>query len=133
MVRRIACVAVLFLATAAPAQQADWSDAPRIEVALANFKFVPSTIMLHHGQRYVLHLVNQASGGHDFVAPEFFAASIVAPEDRGKIAKGEIELGGGGDSVDIRLTAPPAPGTYSLHCSYFMHAAFGMKGTIVVD
>jgi uncharacterized cupredoxin-like copper-binding protein len=132
MVGWIAGVVALFAVGAAPIQDASWSDTSRIEVALANFKFVPSTITLHHGQRYVLHLANQASGGHDFVAPEFFAAASVAPEDRDKVTKGEIELGGG-DSVDIRLTAPAAPGSYKLRCSHFMHAAFGMKGTIVVD
>lgn len=132
MVRWIASVAALFAVAAAPMQAVGSSDASPIEVALSNFKFVPSTITLHHGQRYVLHLVNQASGGHDFVAPEFFAAAMVAPEDRGKLSKGEVELGGD-DSIDIHLTAPPTPGSYKLHCSHFMHAAFGMKGTIVVD
>lgn len=124
--------AAMLFAAAAPAQDAGWSDAARVEIGLANFKFVPATITLHHGQRYVLHLVNQASGGHDFVAREFFAAATIAPADRAKIAKGEIELDGG-DSADIRVTAPAAPGRYSVHCSHFMHAAFGMKGTIVVD
>ena len=77
-------------------------------------------------------LANQASGGHDFAAPDFFAAATVSPEDRGKIAKGRVALGGG-DSVDLRLTAPASRGRYLLRCTHFMHAAFGMKGAIVVD
>lgn len=132
MARMVVAGAMLLCAAAAPAQDMGWSDAPRVEVDLANFKFVPATITLHHGQRYVLHLVNQASGGHDFVAREFFAAATIDPADRAKIAKGEVELDGG-DSADIRVAAPTAPGSYPVHCSHFMHAAFGMKGTIVVD
>ena len=125
-------MALLIAVAATPIQDASWNDAPRIEVALANFKFAPATITLHHGQRYVLHLANQASGGHDFAAPDFFAAATVSPEDRGKIAKGRVALGGG-DSVDLRLTAPASRGRYLLRCTHFMHAAFGMKGAIVVD
>lgn len=124
--------ATLFAVAAAPAQDGGRSEAPRVEIGLANFKFVPASITLHHGQRYVLHLANQASGGHDFVAREFFAAATIDPTDRSKVAKGEVELDGG-DSADIRVTAPAAPGRYPVHCSHFMHAAFGMKGTIVVD
>lgn len=125
-------MALLAAFAATPMQDTGWNDAPRIEVALANFKFLPATITLHHGQRYVLHLANQASGGHDFAAPEFFAAATVSPEDSGKIAKGRVALGAG-ESVDLHLTAPTSPGRYILRCTHFMHAAFGMKGSIVVD
>lgn len=125
-------MALLIAVAATPTQDVSWSEAPRVDVALANFKFVPATITLHHGQRYVLHLANQASGGHDFAAPDFFTAATIAPEDSGKIAKGRVELGGG-DSVDLHLTAPASPGRYVLRCTHFTHAAFGMKGSILVD
>ena len=55
-------VLALALTAAAPASE------QRIDVALSNFKFTPSTIALVHGQRYVLHLTS--SGGHSFAADQ---------------------------------------------------------------
>lgn len=124
----LSAVALLALTgVAAPAQ----TGPERVEIGLSNFKFTPSTITLQHGQPYVLHFANMAKGGHDFSAKAFFDAAAVAPEDRGAVAKGEIELRGG-QSADIHLTAPAA-GSYEVHCSHFMHSAFGMTGKIVVQ
>lgn len=106
--------------------------APReVEIDLSNFKFTPSAISLEHGQTYRLHFVNRADGGHDFVAKEFFTDARIAPEDAAKVSDGEVELKGGA-SADVTLT-PQTPGTYKVHCSHFMHATFGMTGTIVVS
>lgn len=102
-----------------------------LTVEMSNFKFNPSTLTLKHGQSYVLHFVNKASGGHDFVAKEFFASSAISPEDRAKVKNGEIELSGG-ESADVHLVAN-MPGTYKTHCSHFMHSSFGMTGQIVVE
>ena len=123
-------LAMLALSSSARAQP-DWGTAHEIEVRLSNFKFTPDTIRLRHGEAYRLHLVNEASGGHNFDAAQFFAAAQVSPSDRGKISKGVIELKKG-ETADIRLVAP-APGTYKLHCSHFMHSTFGMTGQIVVQ
>ncbi len=102
-----------------------------LTVEMSNFKFNPSALTLKHGQSYVLHFVNAASGGHDFVAKEFFASSTIAPEDRAKVKNGEVELSGG-ESADVHLVAN-TPGTYKSHCSHFMHSSFGMTGEIVVQ
>ena len=96
---------------------------------MSNFEFTPATIQLKAHQPYLLHLTSD--GGHSFAAPEFFATAEIAPADRGKIAKGRIEVGED-ESVDIHLTAP-APGTYEAHCTHFLYATRGMKGTIVVS
>lgn len=126
---------ILFAALAATsipaAAQAPAGGPDRIEIDLSNFKFTPSSITLHHGSAYVLHFVNKAGGGHDFVATSFFAAADVAPADRTRIANGGIELRGG-EAADVRLVAP-APGRYEAHCSHFMHSTFGMRGEIVVN
>jgi uncharacterized cupredoxin-like copper-binding protein len=111
----------LLVTTAAPAEQ-------RIEVALSNFRFTPATIPLVHGQPYVLHLSSQ--GGHSFAARAFFAAATIAPSDRARIANGKIELRGG-ETAEIRFVAP-APGTYPIKCTHFLHAGFGMTGKFVV-
>lgn len=101
-----------------------------ISVQMSNFKFAPSSIVLDHGQSYVLHVANAASGGHDFTASDFFAAANVVPADRRYIADGVVEVAPG-QAVDIHLTAP-APGRYSLKCSHSFHKMFGMSGAIVV-
>jgi len=111
-------------ATSQPSSQA-------ITVELSSFKFTPAALTLTRGHSYVLHFVNNASGGHDFVAKEFFASATIAPEDRAKVAKGEVELGGG-ESADIHLV-PNSPGTYKSHCSHFMHSSLGMTGKVVVQ
>jgi uncharacterized cupredoxin-like copper-binding protein len=129
---RLSLLAVAFLlpAGAAAAQPPDWAHAQRVEVRLSNFSFTPSTIHLRAGRPVVLHLVNTASGGHDFTAPAFFAAAQVRPQDRAAVDEGEIELRGH-QSADVALV--PKAGSYSLKCSHTFHKAFGMSGRIVVD
>ena len=102
-----------------------------VNVQLSNFKFAPESIVLEHGHSYVLRLQNVADGGHDFTAPDFFAAASVAAEDRAKVAEGEVEVPAG-QVREIHLTAPAAAGTYKLKCSHSFHKMFGMSGKIVV-
>lgn len=124
-------LALLALTSSARAAPPDWGTAQEIEIRLSNFAFTPEKIAMKSGEAYRLHLVNTANGGHNFDAAEFFTAAQVAPSDQAKVKKGTIELKSG-ESADIRLVAP-APGTYKLHCSHFMHATFGMTGAIVVQ
>ena len=128
---RIALAAAFAAAPlAATAQAPDWSRASRVEVTLANFSYTPRRIHLRAGQPAVLHLVNSASGGHDFTAGAFFSAASVRPQDRGAIKSGSVELRGH-QSRDIYLV--PRAGSYPLKCSHTFHKAFGMSGEIVVD
>ena len=120
--------ALAFLAfLALPAVTAAQPAATSVEIRLSNFDFTPSTIRLRAGEPVVLHLVNTAHGGHNFAAPEFFAA---ASGVSGPVRGGKVELGGN-QSVDVRLT--PARGHYRLRCTHTMHTAFGMSGEIVVE
>ena len=114
----------LALIAAAPSPAAE-----RVDVALSNFKFTPSTIHLHHGQQYILHLTS--TGGHSFAAKAFFAAATIAPADRATIANGKVEMTSA-HPVDIHFTAPGA-GTYPVKCTHTLHASFGMTGKIIVD
>lgn len=125
--RRLSLMLSPLLLAAAPP---DWGTAHDVEVRLSSFAFMPDKIELKSGEAYRLHLVNTASGGHNFDAPQFFAAAQMAPSDQGRVKKGTIELKGG-ETADIRLVAP-APGTYKLHCSHLLHSSFGMTGEIVV-
>lgn len=128
--RSLAVLAALILSSPAAAQPENWNDARPLTLTLSSFRFEPSDIVLEHGVPYRLHLVNSASGGHDFAAREFLAAARIRPEDAPKIRDGRIALSGG-ESADVTLIAP-SPGTYRLRCTHFMHSAFGMTGRIVV-
>jgi uncharacterized cupredoxin-like copper-binding protein len=110
---------------AAPA--ATQPAATTVEISLSNFDFTPSTIRLRAGEPVVLHLVNTAHGGHNFAAPEFFAA---ASGVSGPVTDGKVELHGN-QSVDVHVT--PARGHYHLRCTHTMHTAFGMSGEIDVE
>ena len=112
---------------ALPAVTAAQPAARTVEITLSNFDFTPGTIRLRAGEPIVLHLVNTAHGGHNFAAPEFFAA---ASGVSGPVADGKVELHGN-QSVDIRVT--PARGQYHLRCTHTMHTAFGMSGEIDVE
>lgn len=111
----------------APAATLSAQDPTRVEVQLSSFDFTPSAISLHAGQPVVLHLVNTGNGGHNFSAPEFFAA---ASGVSGPVVHGAVEVAGH-RSVDVTLT--PAHGSYHLKCTHTMHSMFGMHGEITVE
>lgn len=123
--KRIVALIALFAATPALAQE-------NVTVTLTNFRFTPAALTFHHGQAYTLRIVNGASGGHNFVAPEFFAASTMSAAERAKAPNGKVDLAGG-ESAVLHLTAPARPGSYKLKCSHFLHSSFGMTGEISVD
>jgi uncharacterized cupredoxin-like copper-binding protein len=116
----LAAISLTPAAAAAPAMTS---------VDLASFSFTPMTIQLQAGVPTVLRLRNVSSGGHSFTAPQFFAASQVQPQSAALVQNGKVEIPGG-VTVDIALI--PAAGQYPLKCSHPFHAAFGMKGTIIV-
>ncbi|WP_308813938.1 copper-binding protein [Sphingomonas sp. GV3] len=113
------------------AQVPEGQSPHRIDIELSSFRFRPERIVLHAGQRYLLHLSNGSSGSHDFTAKAFFAAATIDPRDAGRIAAGGVALRRG-EVVDLRLTAP-ATRSYEVHCSHFLRTTFGMKGEIVVE
>ena len=132
---RCLMVPVLFVAalsaSTSNAQPPEWGGAQTVSIELSSFKFTPATLTLQHGVVYRIRFSNTSSGGHDFVAKEFFAGTNIAPDDRAKIKNGGIDVDGG-ETVEVRLVASQ-PGTYKTHCSHFMHSMFGMTGTIVVQ
>jgi plastocyanin len=128
---RVAIAGVL-LAYTGTAVAAD-APAPHqdVQIVLSNFSFTPNILRLQRNTSYVLHLMNNASGGHAFSSPELFAAVTVAPEDRGKIMGGKIEIPAV-QTVDIAIT-PMTAGTYPVVCTHFLHQSFGMHGSAVVE
>ena len=127
-------LAALVIALAATGQEAWAQDAQTgaepVNIALSDYAFAPAALNLKAGTAYHLHFTNAGSKDHDFTAPEFFAASQVAPEDQAKIKRGTVEIDKGKD-VDVTVT--PSAGNYKVNCTHFMHSAMGMHGTITVQ
>jgi plastocyanin len=98
-----------------------------VQVELSSFDFDPGTIRLRAGEPVVLRLVNRSGGGHNFVAPLFFAA---ASGVSGPVSNGGVELRGH-QSAEVRLV--PTRGTYRLRCTHTLHSTLGMRGRIVVE
>jgi plastocyanin len=100
-----------------------------VTVRLSNFAFDPNHLRLRAGVPVRLRLVNESSGGHDFNAPEFFAASSILP---GSLAppNGDVTVGSH-QTVEIAVV-PRTLGTYKLNCTHFLHSFFGMHGTVEV-
>jgi uncharacterized cupredoxin-like copper-binding protein len=100
-----------------------------VSVQLSNFKFTPPAIELRAGVPALLHLQNASGGGHNFSAPEFFAAARVDARSAALVRNGKVEIPGHG-AVDIALV--PAAGRYPLKCTHTFHSTFGMNGSILV-
>ena len=105
------------------------SNAPTITVHLSNFAFNPDQLLLRVGVPVRLHLVNDSSGGHNFSAPDFFAASTFPSGSAPPGGKVDVTAGGSADVVVV----PRAVGTYKFECTHFLHALFGMTGRIIVQ
>ena len=125
--------AVLMLAGAAwlfALGRPSWAAGPEtVTVHLSSFTFTPDQFHLHSGIAVVLHIVNDSSGGHNFSAPELFAASAFPgslPPPEGKIELDRKQ------SVDVAFV-PRTPGRYEVRCTHFLHSLFGMTATIIVD
>ncbi len=107
----------------------DFADAQTVTVTLSNFRFTPQDIALVAGKPVILVLDDTATGGHDFTAPEFFAAATIAPHDAALVAAGQIALSG---KQQVSLHLVPAAGDYKVVCTHFGHVALGMTGSIKV-
>jgi plastocyanin len=119
----------LILTASASAPDGAWAQPATVGVELSNFKFNPAAIQLSAGAPTTLHLQNASGGGHNFSAPEFFAAAKIDPRSAALVRRGTVEVPGHG-AVDVSLV--PAAGTYKLKCSHAFHSTFGMTGTITV-
>jgi plastocyanin len=96
---------------------------------LSSFSFDPDQIRLRAGTPVRLQLVNESSGGHNFSAPEFFAASRFPAGSAPPAGVVEVPARGSAEITAVPVT----PGTYRVECTHFLHALFGMRGRIVVD
>ena len=118
-------IAPLLLCITAPA--AAQPPTPIVEVQLSSFAFTPRTIRLRAGAPVTLRLTNTGRGGHNFSAPEFFAA---AQPVGAALREGAIEVPSR-QTVEVRLV--PRAGTYRLRCTHTLHTSFGMRGEIIVE
>ena len=125
---RSLAIAAALAALGAPAASA---HVQLITVTMSNYAYEPATLDFLAGSDYQLEFVNTSGKGHDFSAPELFAASTIAPEDRAKVKDGSVEVEAGA-TVDIRFV-PNRKGSYKIRCTRFMHATLGMTGTATVE
>ena len=98
-----------------------------VEVELSSFAFTPGTIRLRAGEPVMLRLTNSGRGGHNFSAPEFFAAS---QPSGAPLRDGAIEVP---SRQTIMVRVVPRRGSYRLRCTHTLHTAFGMRGEILVE
>ena len=127
---KFANVVILIAVPFLPIGEASAQTVMPLSITLSNYSFTPNVLDLQAGVTYRMHFINGGSKDHNFSAPEFFAASQIAPDDQAKIGKGLVALDSG-QSVDITIT-PDHPGTFPVECTHFMHKTMGMHGSITV-
>lgn len=120
---RVAIPLLVLLAMPASAQP----PAAVVDVQLSSFAFAPATIRLRAGVPVTLRLTNGGRGGHNFSAPEFFAA---AQPTGAALRDGALEVPSR-RTVEVRVV--PRRGSYRLRCTHMLHTAFGMRGEIIVE
>lgn len=128
--RKLLLISSLLIGVQTAVAQSDSLPPSTVTVSLSNFSFTPETIQLEAGVPVVLRLENRSNGGHNFSAPQFFAAATLDPRSASLVQRGAVEIPGGGVR-DVAVI--PAAGRYPLKCTHTFHPMFGMKGTIVVD
>jgi uncharacterized cupredoxin-like copper-binding protein len=107
-------------------------DTPqRIDIALANFSLTPADIHMRAGVPVTLAMTNKGWEHHNFYAPEFFQAASMDAVMRERVGKkGKLSFFVGQTRF---VTLTPRAGVYKISCAQFLHADFGMTGTITVD
>src|SRR3984957_5731831 len=95
-------VLIFALALLSPVGGASAQTAAPIAITLTDYAFSPGTLDLKAGTAYQFHFVNNGSKGHNFSAPDFFAASQIASEDMAKVKNGTVELAKG-QAADITV------------------------------
>jgi plastocyanin len=128
---RVAVVSIVggVLCFAASAVPAETVPSATITVHLSNFAFSPAVLQMRAGVPISLHFVNDGSGGHNWSAPELFAAATFpngTPPSGGRVELAPKQR------LDL-LFVPRVPGTYKVECTHFLHSLFGMSGRVVVD
>jgi plastocyanin len=126
--RAVLIGAGIFAGLGEGASAVDWSGAQRVDVRMTEYEFIPSVLRVRHGTPYQLHLVNTGKEGHDFTAPDFFAA--VEVKDRVAFNGGKSIYLRPGEAADIYFIAPTA-GLFAPRCAD--HDWAGMTATIIVD
>jgi uncharacterized cupredoxin-like copper-binding protein len=111
------------------AAQIDWSSAPRVDLEMVDYEFVPKEVRLRRGVPYRLHLVNAGGDAHDFTAADFFASVELkkAAALNGRRTSVFLEPG---EATDIYFIARKAA-SFAARCAD--HDWAGMTATIIID
>jgi uncharacterized cupredoxin-like copper-binding protein len=118
------------------ADAADWANAERVAVELAEFGYSPETLTFRKGQPYVFRLTNTGSTSHRFMARGFFRA-IAAKSLMYSDAEASFPLleaiALASNETKTLYFVPVTSGDYYLSCDLPLHAMFGMVGRILVE
>ena len=99
----------------------------QLRVDVWSFGFAPHPLHLRAGQPVTLTFVNRSGSSHDFSARGFFGNARILS---GSAPDGEVDLPG---HAVRTISLVPRAGSYSAHCSHFMHKQMGMQDVILVD
>lgn len=130
MIRWLVLVCAMLAGCAGQRATAPVGAGTDITVHMSSFAFAPNRLRLQAGQTVTLHLLNDATGGHDFSAPALFSSSDF-PAGGLRPVDGAVEVARG-QQVNVTFT-PRKPGRYPVECTHFLHAEFGMTGEVVVE
>ncbi len=125
--RHLLMIPAAFAASSSPAAGPAASPPAALTIDVASYSFAPKPIQLAAGKPVTLTFANHSGSSHDFTAKEFFAASTLVS---GTAPGGRIDLPG---RVTKSITLVPRAGTYTAHCSHFLHASMGMTDQIIVQ
>lgn len=90
-----------------------------IQMKASSFDFDPSVIQAHRGDRLVLLIHNTAGIRHNITVKDPAGEILVSKDLPAK------------EVVRVKVPLTQA-GEYSFYCDRLLHAAFGMKGRLVV-
>ena len=114
----------------------DWTKAQKVDIALSEYAFSPSSLNFQEGHSYDLHLANPGGEVHDFASKPFFqaiaAAKLVASDKTIPLPRLERIAVRSGEAKDLYFVAI-RPGVYPFKCTEPLHAAFGMTGTVRIE
>jgi len=114
---------------------AEWPRAEMRTVVLSEYAFSPGTLTFRAGTPYRLRIENGGDSTHFFVSEGFFKAiapgRLITPS--GETAQPYLKsiALAPGEAKTLEFV-PVRTGTYKLECTAPFHAAFGMRGTILI-
>ncbi len=100
----------------------------------AEWRFQPSSIVVHQGEQVRIELHNDGQILHDFKIDKL-KAGVAESNSTGPLSAGKGELFVGADSGKdgTLIFTPKERGSFTFYCTVPRHRQLGMKGTLIVE